>query len=131
MGLTTEEIEENTVGTLRSILSTGCFACKCASAFFRTTQIRESTCERPAFKVPGGAQEFYLGPLEFEGYVLQGNEAFAVLGAGVVEIVERSGAGIHASLDRGESFLRDFEFELSDVAGSLHLGYGSFQAENF
>ena len=47
----------------------------------------------PFFQVAGGAEESDLAALEFEDYVFEGDGAFAGLGAGVIEIVERGGTG--------------------------------------
>ena len=82
----------------------------------------------PVLQVSGGTEEAELAAFEFEGDVLQSDEAFAGLGVGVVEIVQRGRAGIHASLDGGEILLGNFVFKLGDFVRGLHLRDGTLQA---
>ncbi len=72
-----------------------------------------------------------MAAFEFEGDVLQGDEAFAGLGAGVIEIVQVGGGGLHASLDGFDVFLSDLILEFGDVAGGLHLSDGALQTQGF
>ena len=65
----------------------------------------------PAFEVAGGAEEGYLAAFEFEGYVLQCDEAFAGLDLGAVEIVEVGGGGVHFSADGFDIFVGDLVLE--------------------
>ena len=77
--------------------------------------------EGPVFQVSRGAEECDLASLQLEGYVLQRDEMLAGLGAGIVEIVERGGACVHASPDRGDTLQSYFVFEFGHVAGGLQL----------
>ena len=61
--------------------------------------------QRPTFEVAGGAKQRHLGAFQFEGYVLQGDEAFAGLGLGVIQVVEVGGGGVHAGADGFDIFL--------------------------
>src|ERR1700691_4209459 len=72
------------------------------------------SAQGPVLEVSGGAEEAELAAFEFEGDVLESDEALAGLRVGVVEIVQRGRAGIHASLDGGEILFGNFIFQLGD-----------------
>src|ERR1700689_4495174 len=51
----------------------------------------------------------------FQVHILQGDQAFAGLSAGVVQVVQVGGGGIHAGADGFDNFLSDLIFEFRDI----------------
>jgi hypothetical protein len=55
--------------------------------------------QSPSFQLSRRPQHAQLAALQFERHILQGDEAFAGLRPGLIEIVQRSGSGIDTGMN--------------------------------